>query len=106
VYKLIVYVPSSHVEAVKAALFSAGAGKLGDYDCCCWQVEGIGQFRPLQGATPFLGNTDEVASVTETKLELVCSQDIARQAIAAMLAAHPYEEPAFQLLAVVDPNTL
>ncbi|WP_317931535.1 NGG1p interacting factor NIF3 [Halioxenophilus sp. WMMB6] len=105
-YKLEVYVPGSHLEAVKQALFAAGAGQLGSYDSCCWQTEGGGQFRPLLGAKPHLGAIGQLEQVVEIKLELVCGADNLRQAVAAMLAAHPYEVPAYQVLAVVDLNSV
>ena len=52
-YKIEFYVPESHLEAVKRAMFGAGAGKIGNYDSCCWQIKGLGEFRPLEGATPY-----------------------------------------------------
>ena len=55
VYKLCFYVPESHLESVKQAVFEAGAGAIGDYRDCCWQVKGQGQFRPMAGSQPFLG---------------------------------------------------
>lgn len=95
-YKLCVYVPESHLDAVKQALFDAGAGRIGDYDSCCWQAAGQGQFRPLAGADPFVGSVGAVETVVEYKLELVCDDALIRTAVAAMKAAHPYEEPAWQ----------
>ena len=96
-YKLCVYVPATHLDAVKQALFDAGAGRIGDYDSCCWQVAGQGQFRPLAGADPFVGTVGEVETVAEYKLELVCDDAVVRAAVAALKAAHPYEEPAYQV---------
>lgn len=96
-YKVCVYVPESHLEAVKQALFGAGAGRLGAYDQCCWQVPGQGQFRPLAGANPFLGEVGQLESVVEYRVELVCADDCIRAAISALRAAHPYEEPAFDV---------
>lgn len=96
-YKLCVYVPESHLDVVKQALFAAGAGCIGDYDSCCWQVKGEGQFRPLAGADPFIGTPGMVETVVEYKLELVCDDALIRPAVAAMKTAHPYEEPAYQV---------
>ena len=59
-FRLDVYVPDSHVEAVKTAIFEAGAGYFGNYDSCCWQTGGTGQFRPLEGAHPFYGEPGRV----------------------------------------------
>jgi hypothetical protein len=97
-YKLCFYVPASHLEAVKQAVFAAGAGRIGTYDQCCWQVLGEGQFRPLAGSTPHLGVHDQVEIVPEYRVEMVCVEDCAAAVIAALRAAHPYEEPALDVI--------
>jgi hypothetical protein len=102
VYKLCVYVPESHLEVLKRALFDAGAGRIGDYDSCCWQVPGRGQFRPLAGADPFIGQVGAVESVAEYKVELVCDDAVVAAAVRALKAAHPYEEPAYQVWRLED----
>lgn len=94
-YKLCFYVPETHLESVKAAVFAAGAGQIGDYDQCCWQVKGQGQFRPLAGSQPFLGQAGELEVVAEYRVELVCADDSIVAAVAALRLAHSYEEPAF-----------
>ena len=94
-YKLCFYVPETHLESVKAAVFAACAGQIGDYDQCCWQVKGQGQFRPLAGSQPFLGQAGELEVVAEYRVELVCADDSIVAAVAALRLAHPYEEPAF-----------
>lgn len=94
-YKLCFYVPETHLESVKAAVFAAGAGQIGDYDQCCWQVKGQGQFRPLAGSQPFLGQAGELEVVAEYRVELVCADDSIVAAVAGLRLAHPYEEPAF-----------
>lgn len=96
-YKISVFIPQSHLEQVKTAMFEAGAGKIGDYDCCCWQTLGTGQFRPSADANPFIGQANQIESVDEYKVELVCSDERIRQTIEAMKTAHPYEEPAFDV---------
>jgi len=101
-YKIVFYVPESHVQPVKQAIFDSGAGKIGNYDQCCWQVLGQGQFRPLAGAQPFIGevNLEQHApaeEVMEYRVELVCEDNLIQQAIAALRQAHPYEEPAFDV---------
>ena len=96
-YKICVYVPEKHVETVKRALFDAGAGRIGNYDSCCWQTEGIGQFRPLPGSNPAIGSQNVVEHVPEVKLELVCEDDLVEAAVRAMRESHPYEEPAFDV---------
>lgn len=94
---LVVYVPESHLEKVKGALFAAGAGRLGNYDHCCWQTEGTGQFRPLAGSNPHLGEAGQLERVKEWKVEMVCPPERIEAAVAALRQAHPYETPAFLL---------
>ncbi|MCK5394877.1 MAG: YqfO family protein [Gammaproteobacteria bacterium] len=96
-YKLCVYVPENSVEKVKQALFDAGAGRIGNYDSCCWQTDGIGQFRPLENSNPAIGSIDQIEQVREVKIELVCADDLIKIAIQAMRHSHPYEEPAFDI---------
>ena len=67
-YKLCFFVPDAHVEAVKQAVFATGAGRIGNYEACCWQVLGQGQFRPLSGSQPFIGETGVVQQVAEWKV--------------------------------------
>ena len=96
-YKLCFFVPASHLQPVKEALFAAGAGRIGDYDQCCWQVEGIGQFRPLSGSQPFIGAQGQVEQVAEWKVEMVVADALLQAALAALKAAHPYETPAYEV---------
>ncbi|MDF1644798.1 MAG: YqfO family protein [Pseudomonadales bacterium] len=97
-YKLCLYVPASHLESVKAALFEAGAGRIGNYDSCCWQTLGTGQFRALAGSSPFTGELGRVEQVEEYRVEMVCSDEKVTAAVEALRRAHPYEEPAFDLI--------
>jgi len=97
VYKLSFFVPEQALELVKQAVFATGAGRIGQYDCCCWQVLGQGQFRPLPGSNPYIGSQDKVETVAEWKVELVCEDDMITAAVAAMKQAHPYEEPAYDV---------
>jgi hypothetical protein len=96
-YKMCYFVPETHVEQTKQALFDTGAGRIGDYDCCAWQCRGQGQFRPLEGSDPFLGKAGEIEAVDEYKVELVCADELIRDALAALKRAHPYEEPAYEV---------
>jgi len=96
-FKICVYVPENSVENVKQAMFDAGAGRIGNYDSCCWQTGGIGQFRPLSGSNPAIGSFGEVERVSEVKIELVCEDELVEQTISAMKESHPYEEPAFDV---------
>ncbi|MFA4943611.1 MAG: NGG1p interacting factor NIF3 [Lentisphaeria bacterium] len=94
-HQMVVYVPATHVEEVKAALFGGGAGRLGNYECCCWQTVGTGQFRPLAGSSPAIGCQGIVESVAEVKLEVICPEAALPAVIAGLRQAHPYETPAF-----------
>lgn len=96
-YRINVYIPESHLELVKTAMFEAGAGRIGNYDSCCWQTKGIGQFRPLQGNNAFIGETGKVEQVEEYKVELVCDDAKIYAVLEAMKKAHPYEEPAYDV---------
>lgn len=100
-YKLCFYVPQSHLEVVKQAVFATGAGRIGEYEHCCWQVLGQGQFRPLAGSKPFLGRRGELEQVAEYRVELVCAASCIKAAVEALLRAHPYEEPAWDVVALV-----
>lgn len=97
-YAIQVYIPDSHLEKVKQAMFTAGAGRLGSYDSCAWVAQGTGQFRPMDGSKPFLGQTGVLESVKEWKLEMICEDACLKPAIAAMKQAHPYETPAYLVL--------
>ncbi|MTI98212.1 MAG: NGG1p interacting factor NIF3 [Marinobacter adhaerens] len=101
-YKLCYFVPETHVEHTKHALFDAGAGRIGDYDCCAWQCLGQGQFRPLEGSDPFLGKAGEIEMVDEYKVELVCADELIRDALTALKRAHPYEEPAYEVYRMAE----
>jgi len=93
--KLTIYIPDSHLEAVKAALFAAGAGAYEGYDCCCWQVLGTGQFRPLAGSKPFIGETDCVEKLPEWRVEMTCPETTVSAVKQAIRTAHPYQVPAY-----------
>jgi structural toxin protein (hemagglutinin/hemolysin) RtxA len=99
-YKIIFYVPVSHLERVKQALFTSGAGKIGQYSHCAWQILGEGQFMPLAGSHPYLGKENHLETAAEYKVELVCDANHIHAAIAALKQAHPYEEPAYQVIKI------
>lgn len=97
-YKLCFYIPESHLESVKLALFEAGAGRQGDYDQCCWQSLGEGQFRPLAGSKPYLGQAHQLSRVAEYKVEMLCEENVIEQVLAALREKHPYQEPACDVI--------
>ena len=101
-YKLSFFVPKEQKEEVKEALFSIGVGAYENYDKCSWEVEGIGQFRPLQGANPFLGNIGEVEKVAEYKVEMICKDALIHKAVTTLKETHPYEEVAYEVIKLTE----
>ena len=101
-YKLSFFVPQEQLETVKQALFDVGVGKIGNYDSCCWQTLGEGQFRPLAGSDPHIGALDTVERLPEWKVEMVCSDQLIRLAVAILKQAHPYEEVAYDVWQLAD----
>jgi len=101
-YKICFYSPHDAVEMVKQAVFNAGAGRIGNYDCCCWQTSGDGQFRPLDNSNPAIGKQGQLEKVAEIRVEMVCDDDHVAAVIAALRRSHPYEEPAYDVWKLED----
>ena len=101
-YKLAFFVPVENAESVKEAVFATGAGRIGNYEACCFQTRGTGQFRPLAGAAPHLGQVGQLEHVEEMKIELVCQDALIKAAISALKTAHPYEEVAYDVWQLAD----
>ncbi len=99
-FKLVGFVPPDDADLVRKALFSVGAGVIGEYEHCSWGVEGQGTFFAGEGASPVLGERGRDESVTEVRLEVVFPRRLRRRVVAAYVAAHPYEEPAFDIVPV------
>ncbi|OMC39832.1 Nif3-like dinuclear metal center hexameric protein [Mycobacterium sp. GA-1841] len=98
--KWVVFVPASDAETVREAMFDAGAGRIGDYSHCSWSVTGTGQFLPHEGADPTIGVVGTVEQVTEDRVEMIAPSALRATVLAALRAAHPYEEPAFDIVAL------
>ncbi len=96
-HKLVFFVPTEHKEAVKQAVFDAGAGRYENYDCCAWETEGIGQFRSLAGSDPFIGKLNSIERVAETRVEIICDDAFVSTILRALIDAHPYETPAYEV---------
>lgn len=96
--KLTVYIPDEALASVKQAMFDAGGGRLGLYSDCSWQVLGTGQFRPLPGSQPYLGSQGQVEVVPEWRVEILVQEERLTQVLEALLAHHPYEEPAYDVV--------
>lgn len=96
-YKVVVFVPEGHEDAIRNALSDAGAGHIGNYSHCTFQTAGVGTFRPLAGSNPFIGETGELERVVEIRLETIVPASKRERVIAAMQAVHPYEEVAYDI---------
>ena len=101
-FKLIYYVPDTHLDLTKTAVFNAGAGTIGNYEHCAWQVLGIGQFKPLKGANPFIGTLNALEQVAEWRVEMMVTPSVASEVLKTLKASHPYEEPAFEFIQLVE----
>jgi hypothetical protein len=95
--KLVVFVPAEALDAVRDAVFSAGAGRIGDYERCSWYTEGTGTFFGGEGADPTVGEPGQEERVPELRLETVFPEGRQEEVVAALRSAHPYEEPAFDV---------
>lgn len=96
-YKLCFYVPEAQLEQVKHALFKIGAGRIGHYEHCCWQILGEGQFKPLEGAKPFVGSEGNIHKLLEYKVEMVVDDGLIKSVVKELKRVHPYEEPAYEV---------
>ncbi len=97
-YNVIVYIPDSHLEIVKDAIFKEGAGKLKGYDMCCWQVKGMGQFRASDVNKPFVGEINELYKLDEWRVEFIVEEANIDNVIKAMKKTHPYEVVAYSVI--------
>jgi hypothetical protein len=95
--KLVVFVPKEALDNVRAALFAAGAGRIGDYERCSWYTAGTGTFLGGEGTDPSVGQAGREQRVAEYRLETVFPADRHEEVVAALRRAHPYEEPAFDV---------
>jgi hypothetical protein len=95
--KLVVFVPRNSLNEVREALFAAGAGRIGDYERCSWYADGTGTFLAGPGATPTIGKPGVEQLVDEYRLETVFPEERQDAVVAALRAAHPYEEPAYDV---------
>ncbi len=96
-YKLNYYVPAEAKEKTKEALFSIGVGKFDNYEECCFESLGVGQFKPVAGANPHIGKLNTLERVSEYKVEMICSDALIRHAVKTLKEVHPYEEVAYEV---------
>lgn len=102
--KLVTFVPESHAEAVRSALFDAGAGNIGNYDSCSFNSPGQGSFRAGEGSNPFTGEIGKLHFEDEIRIETIFPSPVKSRVIRALLSAHPYEEVAYDIYNVEISN--
>lgn len=103
-FKIVCFVPRDHLELVQNSLWSAGAGQIGEYSRCGFVLEGTGSFQGSAASNPAVGQAGRLEHVSESRLEVVCPTERVTQALAALRAAHPYEEPAYDVYPL-EPHT-
>lgn len=96
--KLEIFVPESHLEPVRQALRQADAGHIGNYDSCLSYSQVTGCWRPLEGTNPYLGTEGQLCTASELKVEVTCKTERVKETVAAVKAAHPYEEPVINVI--------
>lgn len=104
--KIVTFAPPEATDAVRQALGNAGAGQIGEYSFCSFSTPGQGRFRPSAKANPYSGEKSVISVENEERIEVVCDRTVAKQAIAAMRAVHPYEEVAFDVYPLIDEEDL
>jgi hypothetical protein len=100
--KLVVFVPEGALDAVRDALFAAGAGRIGEYERCSWYTPGTGTFLAGEGTDPSIGERGREERVSELRLETVFPDARHEDVVRALRSAHPYEEPAFDVYQLVE----
>jgi len=105
-YQIYFYVPEESIEVVKAAMFDAGAGQVGDYEQCAWQILGEGQFKSSENANPYIGQHDQLTRLNEYRVEMVCQKGVLKAALTALIITHPYQEVAYGAVPIITLDDL
>lgn len=104
--KIVVFVPKTHADIVRKAIGDAGAGNIGNYSHCSFSIDGMGRYKPLEGAKPAIGEIGKFEEVKEERIECVCEKDKAKKVISAIRKVHPYEEVAFDIYPLISEEEL
>ena len=104
--KIVVFVPKTHCDIVRKAMGDSGAGEIGNYTHCTFSSNGIGCFKPAEGANPFIGQVGKPESVEEERIETICSRNKLKDVVSAIKSVHPYEEIAFDIYPLEDFNQI
>ncbi len=99
-YKVVVYVPLTHADAVREAIGLAGGGILGQYSFCSFSIRGVGRFKPEEGASPHIGRVGNFEKVDEERVEVTCHASVLEYVISEIKRVHPYEEVAMDVYAL------
>lgn len=97
-YKISFFVPVDEAERVKLAMFRAGAGRIGNYEHCSFEVLGTGQFLAMADANPYVGDIGALHKLSELKIEMVCEDSLIREVVDVLKINHPYETPAYDII--------
>ena len=100
--KIMVTIPLENVSAVRDAICEAGAGVIGNYTYCSMSTKCVGTFKPNENAKPYIGENNQLEFVEEEKLEVVCAVDKVKNVLAILRKVHPYEEPAIDIVPLID----
>lgn len=106
IVKIVVFVPKTHANIVRQAMGDAGAGTIGSYSHCSFSIDGIGRYKPLEGAHPAIGEVGKFEEVEEERIECVCERGKAKEVIAAIKEVHPYEKVAFDIYPLISEEEL
>lgn len=102
-YKVVVTVPENEADKLREAIGNAGGSKVGNYTHCSFSVKGIGRFKPVDGASPAIGQVGRLEEVAEERIEISCDSESVKAVIAAIRATHSYEEPAIDVYKLEEP---
>lgn len=102
--KIIVTIPIENADEVRNAICEAGAGVIGNYTHCSMSTKCVGTFKPTDEANPYIGERNNLEFVEEEKLEVVCDVNIVKNVISKLREVHPYEEPAIDIIPLIDEN--
>ena len=97
-YKVVVFVPVDKADEMRRVIAEAGGGEMGNYSHCSFSSRGIGRFKPLAGANPAIGEVGKLEAVEEERIEFVCEYSLLKKVLSDIRSAHPYEEPAIDVL--------
>ncbi len=104
--KIVVFVPKTHTDIVRKAMGDTGAGRIGNYSHCSFSIDGIGRYKALEGAKPFIGEVGKFEEVEEERIECVCDRDKAKEVIKAIKMVHPYDEIALDIYPLISEEEL